>query len=44
MFQKQLKQLYMLSSEGRPGHEKKVIPGLFKRYENTFSKSEWEIG
>lgn len=39
-----LQSLYKRSTDGKSGHEKRVVAGLLVKYENTFSKAEWDIG
>lgn len=39
-----LQSLYKRSTEGKDEHEKKRIAALLVKYQDTFSKSEWDIG
>ena len=39
-----LAQLFERATEGKSEHEKQIIAGLLKKHENTFSRSEWDIG
>lgn len=39
-----LKELFENSTEGKAQYEKDIIGGLLLKYQNTFSKNEWDLG
>ena len=39
-----LKKLYEDSAEGKTDYEKQIIAGLLVKFQNSFSKDEWDLG